>query len=1158
MRLRLYVWAALVAALSMLLGPGAASAVVHIGDEADSAEFDSRTGKVAPTTAQRRAAASLGARVSWNRFGTPATIVKRGKFLATGIRGATAPEAAKRWIGTNRSLLGLGSRGRLAFESDALLKGSKGHAVNFRQSFGGLEAAEGGLLTIGLTGSKAARWKVAFVSSSLTRDVALAKGDIALNASQAWVRAADSVGLDASLRDVRSTKQGRGWTNLSVSTSSDVQRAKLVAFPTPRSGVVPAYETLVLKQDEASADRVIVDARDGEVLASFDLVHNLAQAELAPQTFPFNGTVPATDAACGPMHGPYAVGPGVRALDGFAAATVPTNDVVLNLFREGVLVLSADTLFSPEQFHYEPPGGVPTGNYTVQVCDFADGAVWLEPRTYTGTFTIDDTPPPPPYLARWTLFPANPPLGALDAYPWNRPGTDTRETWCWVGAPGCDEVIGNLASRAPWDHDLKADTPTFTTRGNNASAAESWTHPLLPSPTQFRPTSLARDYTFPWTDEWNQTDCSTANFVPGVGYDISAAATNLFVAHNRMHDWAYNLGFTERNWNAQDVNFGLTEAFRQNDPLIGNVQAGAAIPTPVAFVVGSRNNANMIPLPEGVSAITNMYLWQPQQAGFYPPCADGDYDMAVIGHEYGHLIENRMIGKGSTRAGHHAGAMGESVSDLMAAELLNAYGLVPTGGENPFAVGAYATGEKQRGIRNYGMNFPSAGGVPEPGKYPKINALNFSDMGYDVTGPQVHADGEIWSATNYSIRQALIAKYDRNYPADDDELQRECADGQMAAHRCPGNRRWIQLMFDSFLLMPTGPSMLQARDAILAADLMRFGGANQDELWLEFARRGFGRNATSSNTAANTDTDPTPDFEAIGTASATIRFVARNSSGALVPARVFVGHYEGRVSPIADTNAATTGANLDDTARFAPGKYELIANAPGYGHVRFGERFRSNQSKTIVIRFATNFASRSQGATASGNATGADPAAQAIQLGNLIDDTEATNWAAPGTVTGGNLSVDGTQVTVDLAGSSAQRVKHVQVSAMLGPGQSRYSALRKFELWTCNDDTGADCAGGSGFTLLHSSIDNAFPGDAPRPVAPVLILREFDVKDANATHVRLVVKTNQCTGGPDFQGDQDTDPLNNADCDSNVAAGAGQAFVRAAELQVFGARSRAD
>ena len=50
----------------------------------------------------------------------------------------------------------------------------------------------------------------------------------------------------------------------------------------------------------------------------------------------------------------------------------------------------------------------------------------------------------------------------------------------------------------------------------------------------------------------------------------------------------------------------------------------------------------------------------------------------------------------------------------------------------------------------------------------------------------------------------------------------------------------MQLVFDALLLMPTNPTMLQARDALLAADLMRFGAANQKELWLGYARGGMG------------------------------------------------------------------------------------------------------------------------------------------------------------------------------------------------------------------------------------------------------------------------------------------------------------------------------
>ena len=81
---------------------------------------------------------------------------------------------------------------------------------------------------------------------------------------------------------------------------------------------------------------------------------------------------------------------------------------------------------------------------------------------------------------------------------------------------------------------------------------------------------------------------------------------------------------------------------------------------------------------------------------------------------------------------------------------------------------------------------------------------------------------------------------------------------------------------------------------------------------------------------------------------------------------------------------------------------------------------------------------------------------------------------------------------------------------------------------------------------------NAFPGQAPRPIAPELILRRFDTPDFTATHVKFVVKSSQCTGADSpYQGDQDADPTNNTDCDSNVATNSSRNLVRTAELQVF-------
>jgi hypothetical protein len=49
-----------------------------------------------------------------------------------------------------------------------------------------------------------------------------------------------------------------------------------------------------------------------------------------------------------------------------------------------------------------------------------------------------------------------------------------------------------------------------------------------------------------------------------------------------------------------------------------------------------------------------------------------------------------------------------------------------------------------------------------------------------------------------------------------------------------------------------------------------------------------------------------------------------------------------------------------------------------------------------------------------------------------------------------------------------------------------------------------------------------------------VILRTFFGSSRQATHVRIVVLYNQCTGNPDFQGEQDADSLNDRDCPSGT------------------------
>jgi hypothetical protein len=693
----------------------------------------------------------------------------------------------------------------------------------------------------------------------------------------------------------------------------------------------------------------------------------------------------------------------------------------------------------------------------------------------------------------WTVFPNSPPQ--------NYASTDTRVRWCWLTTTNCALVLDNPASPM-WDLDARTNTPNFTTRGNNALAVHNWdsnnSRSLGTEPATAKPD---REYTYPWTNQWTTERCNPAVFTSPERNDIDAARANLFAMHNRMHDWAYGLGFTEATWNLQSFNFGRGGA--ENDHEHGNAQAGGRSGGPPGFA--ARDNANQFTPADGQLPITNMYLWQPIPAGFYAPCVDGDFDMSVIGHEYGHAISNRMAGGPNMGlSGNQPQAMGESWSDLMATEYLHESGFTPVGGENPFAVGPYVTGDKVAGIRNYGMN---------------DSPLNYSDVGYDFVcndtnctqRTQVHADGEIWSATNYDLRQAFVDRYGDT-----------------------GGRRWMQLVFDGWLLMATGNvSMLDARNAILAADQLRNNGANLDIMWNAFAKRGFGQAASSNG---DEDFDPVPAFDSPYADEATVRFTPTgNASGAT--AQLFVGRYEARANPIADTDPGTP---LDDVFTLVPGTYEMLARGNGFGHVRTTLTVRAGQLRDFRVSMPLNLASRTNGGTATGDG---------VNQVALIDDTEATNWASL------NSPIAGKQVTVQL--DQRRTFDRIQVSAMLrhriltnadSGSQSRFSALRQFELLACDARGAVDCSQPSQFTSVFTSAADAFPSAIPRPRAPELIIRSFAVPPTRATHVRLRVLTNQCTGAPAYQGDQDDDPGNITDCDEGSTQ---DDFVRAAELQVF-------
>jgi extracellular elastinolytic metalloproteinase len=328
---------------------------------------------------------------------------------------------------------------------------------------------------------------------------------------------------------------------------------------------------------------------------------------------------------------------------------------------------------------------------------------------------------------------------------------------------------------------------------------------------------------------------------------------------------------------------------------------------------------------------------------------------------------------------------------------------------------------------------------------------------------------------------------------------------------------------------------------MLASDMTRFGGANQDLLWNTFASRGFGSGAFQGSSE---DADPIPSFESPHANEATVTFRPVDLDGnPITGAEVFVGKYQARVTPVADTDPATP---LGDTLQMVAGTYEFLVRANGYGARRFSLQLKPGMVKLAEVSMPPNLASASNGAVASGDG---------VNLAKLIDDSETTNWASLGS------PVAGKQVTVRLDPSRPWwQVARIQVSALLRhripddpegdtAAQNRFSALRAFRIYTCEVKAGITCTSDADFKLLFESPADAFPSIAPRPRAPELLLRSFAVPKTTATYVRLVVVTNQCTGTPAYHGDQDDDPANVTDCRDGSTQ---DDNVRAAELQVFG------
>ena len=202
---------------------------------------------------------------------------------------------------------------------------------------------------------------------------------------------------------------------------------------------------------------------------------------------------------------------------------------------------------------------------------------------------------------------------------------------------------------------------------------------------------------------------------------------------------------------------------------------------------------------------------------------------------------------------------------------------------------------------------------------------------------------------------------------------------------------------------------------------------------------------------------------------------------------------------------------------------------------------KPGQTRNVTIHFAKNYASAAQGATIAGDALGTN-----TNLGNLIDDTEATNNGQTGAPVGGRWVVVKLGTTKPVPIASARRVGAARARQQPLHGAPLVRGVRLHRGQAGEPDVRR--LGCSRLDADRQLAGRRVPVGQPASGHARQTLRYFNALGAPpATHVKFVVVANQCTGQPSYAGDQDNDPNNNADCPATMRA----SEVHATELQVF-------
>ncbi len=257
--------------------------------------------------------------------------------------------------------------------------------------------------------------------------------------------------------------------------------------------------------------------------------------------------------------------------------------------------------------------------------------------------------------------------------------------------------------------------------------------------------------------------------------------------------------------------------------IVNNVDDGSPSP------MGGSDNTVVIPsqginYAEGTRIYTLIDTQTSVEARMFStfPLKDSTFDNGIIAHEFGHYIQNRLIGNANGLANFQGRAMGEGWGDFHTLLFLSKASDIEIAGNEEFALG-YAGGTYVEDFYNGIRRVPYSTNMD-------INPYTFEHIetgagpdGYPATmNLSPHSAGEIWAIALWEVYVALINHHGFDEAKD----------------------RMSRYIIEGYKLTPITPVYTEARDAILAS-IIANDPDDFDLAIAAFAKRGLGLGAIS-------------------------------------------------------------------------------------------------------------------------------------------------------------------------------------------------------------------------------------------------------------------------------------------------------------------------